>query len=145
MIKATPEEIVAYARAWIGTPWRHQGRSRTGIDCAGLLVRTAAEFDLPHGDMQGYRRDPGKAFIRHIESHTLPTTQIVHGAIGVFNDSNQPCHTGIFAVEDGQITVIHSEATPARAVHEEGFDDSMPSLKERLVSIRLFQGVSYVL
>src|SRR3712207_3786304 len=33
------EEIVAAARGWIGTPYRHQGALRgVGCDCLGLLV-----------------------------------------------------------------------------------------------------------
>jgi NlpC/P60 family putative phage cell wall peptidase len=33
------EEIVAAARGWIGTPYRHQGRLKgVGCDCLGLLI-----------------------------------------------------------------------------------------------------------
>ena len=33
------EEIVAAARGWIGTPYRHQGALKgTGCDCLGLLI-----------------------------------------------------------------------------------------------------------
>lgn len=140
----TPDQIVAHARSWKGTPWRHQGRNRAGIDCAGLLIVTAQHFNLPHADMKGYRRDPGRSFQDHIEDHTIYHPTPIHGAIAIFSDSVQPCHTGIISVEDGRITVIHSEASPARRVHEEGFDDSIPSLKDRLIAIRLFQGVDYV-
>ena len=31
-------EIVAAARDWVGVPYRHQGRTRNGIDCIGLLA-----------------------------------------------------------------------------------------------------------
>jgi cell wall-associated NlpC family hydrolase len=30
--------IVSAARSWLGVPWRHQGRTRQGVDCAGLVV-----------------------------------------------------------------------------------------------------------
>ena len=143
----TPDQIVEYARSWIGTRWVHQGRSPSGIDCAGLLVQTAEHFALPHGDMQGYGRAPDRAFLRHIKQHTIPQRPRVpiHGAIGVFNDTIMPCHTGIFAVDStGKVTVIHSESWPKRRVHEQGYDDSSQSLRDRLVDIRLFKGVSYV-
>lgn len=142
----TPDQIVEYARTWIGARWRHQGRGHgadRGIDCAGLLVRTAQHFDLPNEDLLGYRRDPSKEFVRQIRRFTDPSRDILHGAIGIFNDSVQPCHTGIFAVEDGKITVIHSEAAPKGRCHEQGYDNSSPSMADRLVSIRLFQGVNY--
>ncbi|QGH74828.1 hypothetical protein MAL1_00081 [Bacteriophage DSS3_MAL1] len=142
----TGNDIVEYARTWIGAKWRHQGRGEAadrGIDCAGLLVRTAQHFDLPNEDMMGYRRDPSKDFVRQIRRFTDPSREVLHGAIGIFSDSVQPCHTGIFAVEDGRITVIHSEAAPRGRCHEQGYDDSIPSMKDRLVAIRLFKEVDY--
>ena len=122
-----PDEIVTYARSWIGEPWRHQGRGEfrgAGIDCAGLLVRICQEFDLPHADLKGYRRAPGKEFLKNINAHTLRATKInpPNGAIGIFTDQIMPCHTGVFAVgPSGVVTVIHAEAYPAGAVHEEIF------------------------
>ena len=32
----TREMVVAEARTWIGVKWRHQGRTREGVDCIGL-------------------------------------------------------------------------------------------------------------
>lgn len=39
-------ELAAIARSWIGVPWVHQGRSREGVDCAGLLIVVAREAGL---------------------------------------------------------------------------------------------------
>lgn len=144
--KATHEDIVKYARTWIGTRWQHQGRNRRGIDCAGMLVVTMNEFGLPCQDLKGYRRDPGPQFVKQIRAYTDPgPNHPINGAIGIFSDSTMPCHTGIFAVDsDGRVTVIHSEVWPKRSVHEEGYDDSAISLKDRLVDIRLFKEVDYV-
>lgn len=143
----TANDIVEYARSWIGTRWLHQGRGRNGIDCAGLLIQTAQHFELPHEDMTGYRRAPDRAFLRQVKAQTIPARPRVpiHGAIGIFNDSIMPCHTGIFAVDsEGRVTVIHSESWPKRRVHEQGYADSSISLRDRLVDIRLFKGVAYV-
>jgi len=143
MIK--PDEIVSYARSWIGTRWTHQGRTSAGIDCVGLLYKTAKHFDLPGEDISGYRREPGAHFVRHIKKFSLPTNNPIHGSIGIFNDTIMPCHTGIFAVDsEGRVTVIHAEAYPKRRVHEQDYDESSLSLRSRLVSIRLFMGVAYV-
>ena len=146
----TPDQIVTYARSWMGTRWRHQGRgdgNPVGIDCAGLLVMTAKNFDLPHEDLQGYGRDPSRQFVKQIEKFTEQgfVNQNLHGAIGIFNDTIMPCHTGIFAVdpETGEVTVVHAECRPRRCVHEEPFEDSYPSMRDRLVDVRLFKGVAY--
>jgi hypothetical protein len=141
------DDIVKYARTWVGAPWRHQGRGEgknRGIDCAGLLIVTAKKFGLPYRDLQGYRRDPGYAFVENIHYSTDPHPEPIHGAIGIFSDTVMPCHTGIFAVKDGKITVIHSEVRPAGRVHEQPFDGVGLSLKSRLIEVRLFREVDYV-
>ena len=143
----TGNDIVEYTRSWIGTKWVHQGRGEHGIDCAGLLVKTVEHFDLPGEDLRGYGRQPGAEFRSRIRTYTDPVRpmQPVHGAIGIFHDTHMPCHTGVFAVDcNGRVTVIHSDANKRRCF-EEGYDDAIPSLKERLVDIRLFQQVNYVI
>lgn len=49
-------DVVAEARAWIGTRYRHQGRSREGVDCIGLPVCVRAGLGLPAMDASGYAR-----------------------------------------------------------------------------------------
>ena len=142
----TGEDIVAQAREWLGVKWRHQGRNRAGIDCAGLLLAVASHFDLPRGDMVGYRRDPSFVFVQNIRSHTLPCREILHGSIGIFHDTLQPCHTGIFNLDaSGRVTVIHAEADPKGYCHEQDFDADHTPMRARLAGIRLFKGVDYVL
>lgn len=46
--------LVAQARTWLGVRWQHQGRSRAGVDCAGLVVEVAR---VTHGntfDLRNY-------------------------------------------------------------------------------------------
>lgn len=144
----SPDDIVEYARTWMGVRWVHQGRSRQGVDCAGLLIKVAEHFDLPHADMQGYRRDPNRAFLLHVKNYTdrVEDREPINGAIGIFHDTTMPCHTGIFAVDSctGLVTVIHSESFPKRRVHEQLYYEGSASLHSRLVDIRKFRGVNYV-
>ena len=51
-------QIVATARTWLGVPFQHQGRSRAGVDCAGLLMAVAAERGLPVLEVTNYGRMP---------------------------------------------------------------------------------------
>lgn len=48
--------IVAFARTWVGVPWTHQGRSRAGVDCAGLLEMIGREFGMPVPETADYPR-----------------------------------------------------------------------------------------
>ena len=39
-------DFVAAARTWVGVPFRHQGRSRRGVDCVGLPLAVGVELGL---------------------------------------------------------------------------------------------------
>lgn len=42
-------ELIAAARSWIGVPFRHQGRSRLGVDCIGFVMCVRLELGpWPH-------------------------------------------------------------------------------------------------
>lgn len=71
----TRADIVAEARAWVGVPYLHQGRSRAGTDCGGLIGGVAVAqgvipaswwadvFDPQFG---GYGRLPAQDTLRRI-------------------------------------------------------------------------------
>lgn len=50
------DRVVQNARKFIGTPFRHSGRSTLGIDCAGLLYMTynRSGIELPKSDGYPY-------------------------------------------------------------------------------------------
>lgn len=50
--------VVAAARQYIGVPFEHQGRSRNGIDCVGLLQAVASDLGLKHVDSAVYSHNP---------------------------------------------------------------------------------------
>jgi cell wall-associated NlpC family hydrolase len=69
----TADNFVAAARSYVGVPWRHQGRSRLGIDCVGLLVCAARDCGLEVEDVTAYERVPdGRSLIRLLRRHCAP-------------------------------------------------------------------------
>src|SRR5690625_974281 len=57
--------IVAEARTWLGTPFRHRGRLKGGgVDCIGLAVGVARAFDLAVVDKLDYPRRPDAELLR---------------------------------------------------------------------------------
>lgn len=44
--EADRQEIVRFARSFVGTPYRSGGTSRNGVDCSGLIVAVYREFDI---------------------------------------------------------------------------------------------------
>jgi len=51
----TREDVIRYARMWLGTPYVHQGRLMgVGVDCIGLVAGVGQYFGLPYEDRRGY-------------------------------------------------------------------------------------------
>lgn len=112
---------VVAARSWIGVPFRHQGRSRRGVDCVGLLVQIGRALDLPHYDVTGYtRRAQGMGFLEHfranLEEIALP--QAGPGDVLVFIESLYPCHTGVLSDLHDVPHLIHAHAGRGQVMEE---------------------------
>ncbi len=76
------EAIVAEARRWEGTPFRHQGRGPEGLDCAGLLVVVAQALGIPHQDDCTYRRIPDTAQLKRLLLRNLTPKRLDQSAPG---------------------------------------------------------------
>ena len=105
----TRNEIVEQARGYLGTPFRHQGRTAQGLDCVGLLIRVAKDLDLLDR-MYDYTRY-GKAYppeklIEELKTmmRVKPVWQRLPGDILVFSTPYYPCHCAIFTGS----TIVHA-------------------------------------
>lgn len=74
---------VDIARKWLGTPFKHQGRSRgIGVDCAGLAIGIARDHGIEVHDVTGYTRLPRDDAMRQlIEQQCIRIDAIEIGAI----------------------------------------------------------------
>jgi len=70
---ASRDQIVAVARRYLGTRFKHQGRvPGQALDCAGVVVCAARELGLGFYDVADYPRLPqGDALRRHLLSAGL--------------------------------------------------------------------------
>lgn len=124
----TRGQVVAAARGWLGVPFAHQGRSRDGVDCAGLAVRIAHELALSAFDATGYRRLPagvGGEKIEDIcrrEMRPVDPGLLEPGDVALFLIGRRPRHLAVvgdyFA---GGLSIIHAYE-PAGRVVENRFD-----------------------
>jgi cell wall-associated NlpC family hydrolase len=117
----TSAAIVAEARAWLGVPWRHQGRSRSGIDCVGLVVRVAQALLLSDYDSAGYgRRAQGQGFVEHFRSNMdgVAIPEAGPGDVLVFADRAYPCHCGFLTQRLGQPHLLHAHALRRQVIEE---------------------------
>src|SRR4051812_45789055 len=93
------EAVIAEARTWDGVRWVHQGRTRHGVDCVGLIVNVCWKLGITDYDFKSYGRVPiGQNFMTHfIEGGgtriLLPDAQPAD--LMLFRDAVFPCHCGI--------------------------------------------------
>ena len=101
------------ARRWLGTPWRHLGRNRAGVDCIGLILLSALEcgHDIP--DPAPYAREPSdNRLVQGIQEHATRVGAAAPGDVLVFRWGRLAAHVGIASVHPvyGGPSVIHAAA-----------------------------------
>lgn len=111
------DEILAEARAWLGTPFRHQGRCQgVGVDCIGLIVGVARRFGLSDHNRTDYPRQPdGRSLEAALEAHLrrLGPGEMRPADVLLMRIRRLPQHVGILA-ERG--TIIHAHSAAGRVV-----------------------------
>ena len=113
------DDIVMEARSWLDVKWRHQGRTRNGIDCAGLVILIGKKFGLTDYDTHNYKpRTNGFEFVHHFRDNMdeKKLTEAVSGDVILFRDKAFPCHTGILSDKFGSPHIIHAYAPLLRVV-----------------------------
>lgn len=121
----TANQLIVAARGLIGVPFRHQGRTRLGVDCIGFLALACkdAGLDLP-GFMNlpfptCYSRDPSPQSLTTLAAHCTRIYAPVPGCVFYFRFPLEklPRHFGIYTGD----SVIHAEAMLRKQVIEHGY------------------------
>lgn len=116
------EQIVAEARRWRDTPFRHQGRVHgVGVDCAGLIVGVARALGVEVADRTDYARTPHADMLRQVVEVNCgapvagprPTDdQLRPGDVLLMRFEAEPQHLALYC---GQ-TIIHAYQRVGRVV-----------------------------
>jgi len=133
-------DVIENALSWQGVPWRHQGRSRSGIDCIGLVITLAHELGLSDFDTHAYNRSPdGVNFLSGFKSHMdrVPPGDEKPGDVVVLRDQTLPCHCGILVWFRNTFYLVHA-AAKSRKVVMDLFDGD---LKSRKIAIFRYRGL----
>jgi cell wall-associated NlpC family hydrolase len=115
------DEIIEAARRWIGVKWKHQGRTRSGIDCLGLIVLVAKELGISEVDQKTYSPRPdGSSLVKRFgeEMDEIPLTEIRQGDVILFADSAFPCHVAFVSQKHSKLYIIHAHATRRQVLEE---------------------------
>ena len=126
------EIIVRFARHYLGVPFAHQGRSRAGLDCLGLLVCVARDAGLRVGgrlaadfDETNYAHLPDEKRLYCGLARVLyevETGRMQTGDVALMRIDGAVRHLGIIAeYPAGGFSLIHAYA-PARKVVEHRLD-----------------------
>ena len=107
------DAFVAEARALIGVPWRHRGRSLRGLDCVGLVALAGVAAALPNArDVSGYGREPWDDQLRKgcRERWREPMAEPRVGDIAIVRwGVREPSHMAIVGAHPlGGLTFIHA-------------------------------------
>lgn len=123
----TPARVVTEARGWLGVKWRHQGRTREGVDCVGLVVMVARALGLSDVDRTDYARQAADETLREImREHLLeiPAASAAPGDVVLMRFGAQR-HVAILGdYVFGGLSLIHAWSLHPRRVVEVRLDDA---------------------
>lgn len=123
-------DIIAEARTWIGTPWRHQGRLKgVACDCCGVVIKVPAALGIfpADFDVTGYGRLPDPAVMKQWLDALLDPVPVGGELAGdvlwlapksVMRAGALPHHLAILTADDSIIHAIDMH----RGVSEHRFD-----------------------
>lgn len=109
-------KLVDQARSYIGTPFKHRGRTHRGLDCAGLIVKCYEDLGSPIADLPLYGRTPFRdglmQHVRSVADEEVPVSQMQPGDVAVLVFSKDPHHLAIIGDDIyGGLSLIHADGT----------------------------------
>lgn len=130
-------DFVEAARTFLGVPFRHQGRTRRGMDCIGLVVLSLRAAGVSVADRTDYGRTPtaarklwdslvaelGPPALTRATPADLQPGDIVAMSWGVAGEA----HVGIVWAHPEGAGLIHTEASIGEVV-EQRIDAGMAAL-----------------
>lgn len=114
-------DVVEEARKWLGTPWRHQGRTSVGIDCVGLVINVANALGFIEYDTTSYdRRSSGLSLLEPFKEHMIEKSlkDVQEADVILFRDNAYPCHVAIASTRYGVLYMIHAYAVRRKVIEE---------------------------
>lgn len=116
------ENIIAFARETLGTPFAHQGRiCGVALDCAGVAAYIASRLGVDFTDRMGYGRIPMDGILESVMESQPCLMRVFDkrpGDIMLLRYGKDPQHVVIYTGE----TIIHAFEPSGRVV-ENRLDD----------------------
>lgn len=134
--------LVESARSFVGVPFKHRGRNRKGLDCAGLVWCAYDQLGVKHPDLSRYGREPHANGMMRVVLEALGApvwqgkvgsfiarAQLAVGDVLVMRFDQEPHHMGIVGTDHLYgLSLIHADGSPGvRRVVEHGLDQRWQS------------------
>lgn len=131
-------DIVTVARQYVGTPWRHQGRTRSGMDCAGLIIAVTEQLGIARLGRLAYTRLPDTSIIdRMMETYCEPVADPEPGDLLRFAIVGRPQHLAVAGDYENGLSLIHAHQSVG-AVCEHRLDEKW---QRRMVGAYRIKGI----
>jgi cell wall-associated NlpC family hydrolase len=129
--------LVEIARTFIGVPFKHRGRDRRGMDCAGLAWCAYAEAGVVMPDVSRYGREPHRDGLMRVcreglgaplwlgsVGEVVPRSLLQPGDVVVIRFEIHPHHIGIVGTDEIHgLSLIHANGQRGlRSATGPGFD-----------------------
>ena len=139
--KIAPLDIVEAARTLINTPYKHQGRTRYGLDCSGVIVVTAMLAGLTDSiwGETNYSRNSNNSLQKGLERYCYPMEKLQVGTVALFKLSPIPYHCGIITNYEGDLGLLHAYENVGK-VREHAL---IPWWRDKIYKIYGFPNVNY--
>ncbi len=133
-------KLVDAARAYLGVKWRHRGRTRNSLDCAGLIVIAFADCGVETDPFIHYGREPFEdGLVKRTRASLgapLPiSTPLQDGDVILLRFAKHPHHMGIVAAADyggtAAFNIIHADGLAGRVIEQR----LAPEMIERITHI----------
>lgn len=124
------ENLITEARSYLGVKWRHQGRSRSGVDCVGFILLALKHINIPMLEIKGYSRNPDGIKLKEIMDKQpnmrtlLYNEKIKVGDILLLRIRKDPQHVALITNSTtSKLGMIHSYNGGEKKVIEHDFVD----------------------
>ena len=116
--RVSASQIIETARSYLETPFRHRGRNRAGIDCAGLIICVLKDAGImPEGYLeQLYSNIPKNGLVPDtLDRFFNKVSDYKVGDVIVFSFMNNPCHVGFYSGN----SVIHAYQERGKVIEDQ--------------------------
>lgn len=131
------DELITECRSYLGVPWRHQGRTRKGVDCVGFLLLALKHLKIPMLEIKGYSRSPDGIALKAIMDKQ-PSLESVRppykrGDIILLKIRKEPQHVALLTESNtAELGMIHSYNGGEKKVVEHDFADYW---KQKIIAV----------